>query len=656
MSAASERLAELRAQQSAPVVSPALARLNELRAAQQPEPSFLESAIETITGAERRAALPEDVRDLPELGAGLSAIGTGDFAKDLRISAGLLSSFDPEAQKDIIRKTIPDVKIEEFNGTTVIELPNGQRSVLNAPGLSQADITTGIAQALAFITPARIAGLGRTLLQRIGIGAAGAGATEAALQATTQALGSEQPLDRGQIALAAALGPAAELGTAAVTGGRRLLEATKANIPEQVARVLEQGRVFTSDLFTPTGFVGANLQRLAEKIPVIGTGGLRSAQQQERQQAIRDIAGEFDVDINTPFEEEIISSATRVFNVAQEKAVKFRNQATEELNKGGNVSTVNSLEAVNKQISRQENLGALADQPLLKMLNSVKQELSGDFQRIGQVRTTIHNAITDIGRNVGVLTSGADAALNSVRTALTQDMKNFARDFSRTAREAGDKAGGKAFAQWNASNRIFSDGFQKAKDTALKRVLTKGQATPEVVLTTIRGGKPSDLNRLNANIDATGKQAVRQTIIRDALEKSGGIDDINPTKFINELNRPNTKKAINVFFKGKVGKEFKGFREFLDLTRRAQEAGVITPTGQELLTPGAIIVAIAKPITAIGVGAPIAAGARLFESPQVRNLLIKLSDTTSKEGKEKLIRQLQPLILEESRRARTEER
>ena len=178
MSAASERLAELRAQQAAPSVSPAMARLTELRAVQAraQDPSFLESAREAITGTQRTAALPEDVRDLPELGANLSAIGTGDFAKDLRISAGLLTSFNPEAQKDIIRKTIPDVKFEEFNGTTVIELPNGQRSILNAPGLSQSDITSGIAQALSFIPAGRLAALGKTLAQRVGIGAAGAGA------------------------------------------------------------------------------------------------------------------------------------------------------------------------------------------------------------------------------------------------------------------------------------------------------------------------------------------------------------------------------------------------------------------------------------------------------------------------------------------------
>jgi len=667
MSAASERLAELRALQAkqpatAPIAAPvsaARARLQELRSAQAPAPKpdqgFLAEVKEAITGSQRTAALPEDVQQLPELQS-LFAPETGaGFGTELKIGAGLAATFDPEARKDIIKSAIPNVTFEEFEGTTVVNLPNGERAVINAPGLSTSDVAGGIAQVLSFVPGGQLASLGRTLLQRAGLQAAGAGATEAALQAGAQALGSEQELDKGQIATAAALGPVGEVGTAAVTAGKRVFEAAKREVPEKVAKAIEQGRVFTSDLFPPDTFVGANLQRLAEKIPITGTGPLRSLQQNERQQAVRDIAGEFDVDIDTPFEEEIIGSATRVFEQAQERAKTFRKESVDELVKGGDVNVDNAKAAVVKEIEKQQGLGKKGSQSLINSLEDTLEELTGDFKRIGDIRTTVHNEIADINKPNNVLPSSAEDVLNNVRTAITQDMKTFARDFSKTAKESGDKLGAQALARWNASNRIFADGFQKAKDSQLKKVLTKGEVTPEVALTVVRGGKPSDLKRLNANLDPAGKQAVRQTIIRDAIEKAGGLEDIDPTRFVNELNRPNNRKAAKVFFTGKAGKEFEGLKLFLTKTKRAQQAGTLTPTGQELIAPlTGVLLGVASPI-AVPVGGAISASARIFESPKIRDLLIKLESVPSTEGKEKIFRELQPLISEEVRRRSTSE-
>ena len=190
----------------------------------QQEPSFLESAQEAITGAQRTAALPEDVRGLPEFGTG-GALGISkqgvDTGDALRISAGLLTTFDEKAQADIIRSAIPDAKIEDFDGTTVIELPNGNRSVLNAPGMSRQDANTAIAQVLSFLPAGKIATLGTNLLSRVGIGAASSGATEAGLQAATQALGSEQDVDTTSIALATGLGGAAEVAAPAIQAVRQ---------------------------------------------------------------------------------------------------------------------------------------------------------------------------------------------------------------------------------------------------------------------------------------------------------------------------------------------------------------------------------------------------------------------------------------------------
>jgi len=629
------------------------AALDEFFAQGSPAPQDT-GILETITGTQRTAALPQDVQQLPELASLTSPVTTGDFGSDIQIAAGLLTSFDEDDRKDIIKNAVPDVTFEEFEGTTVVNLPNGQRAVLNAAGLSTSDVLAGIAQTLSFVPAGGIASLGRNLAQRLTLGGAASGATEAGLQTATQALGSEQGIDEGQVAAATILGGASELAPAAITGGRQLIEAAKKEIPQQVSEALQQGRVFTSDLFPPDTFIGANLQRLAEKIPVVGTGNLRSTQQAERQQAARDFAGEFNIDLDTPFEEEIVSSAGRVFDRARERASNLRNQAVESLRGGGNVETPQTREVIEQEIARQEGLGARADNALLTSLRAIQNELSGNFQRIGDIRTTVNHQITDIGRNNSPIASGGDAALNNVRRALTDDMTTFARDFSRRARRAGAEEDGRAFNRWQASNRIFAEGFENARDAQLKKVLTKGEATPEVVLTTLRGGKTSDLRRLNNNLDAEGRQAARQTLLKEVFDKSGGLDEINPTRLINELQRPNIRKATNVFFTGNAKKELEGFKTYLDLTRRAQQAGVVTATGQELLAPGAALAAGIAPEIAIPVLATVSGGARVFESPAVRDLMIRLGQTEAREGQERLLREFRPLILAESRREKEE--
>lgn len=185
------------------------------------EPGFLAQAQEAITGSQRTAALPEDIQKLPELGSVTSPVTTGEFGSDIQIAAGLLTSFDPDARKDIIKNAVPGVTFEEVNDTTVVNLPNGQRAVLNAPGLSQSDLITGIGQALSFVPAGLISSIPRHLAQRIGLGAVTSGATEAGLQATSQALGSEQAIDKGQVATAAALGGAGEVVAPAIQAVRQ---------------------------------------------------------------------------------------------------------------------------------------------------------------------------------------------------------------------------------------------------------------------------------------------------------------------------------------------------------------------------------------------------------------------------------------------------
>lgn len=182
-------------------------------------PGIMETELrrsEPWTGRQRIAETPE-LGTLPEFGA----TPEGDT---LRIAAGLLSTFQPQAQVDMIKAAIPEAQFTSTpDGSVIIEVPTAdgetRRSVLNRPGLSPQDVTTTIAQTLAFVSPARLAGLGKSLMAKIGLGGAGAAATEQGLQELGMALGREER-DPTSTALAGALGGAAETVIPAIQGIR----------------------------------------------------------------------------------------------------------------------------------------------------------------------------------------------------------------------------------------------------------------------------------------------------------------------------------------------------------------------------------------------------------------------------------------------------
>jgi hypothetical protein len=204
-----------------------------------------------FTGSERISATPE-LGELPEF-------GTTQEGDTFKMALGLLSTFDPQAQKDIIQEQIPGVVFETTpDGSTIIEVPTEaggtRRSVLNRPGFSPQDLTTATAQVLSFVPAGRIANLGKTLAQKVGIGAAAAGATEQALQEGGVALGREER-DPVSTAIAAGTGGLAEAVVPAIQSFRAGRQASKvgaaADEIEQVAESVNVAQEATSQTGVP---------------------------------------------------------------------------------------------------------------------------------------------------------------------------------------------------------------------------------------------------------------------------------------------------------------------------------------------------------------------------------------------------------------------
>ena len=174
----------------------------------QPEeqgPSGWEKFGDIFTGSLRQTPETESLQEIsaaPEM----NALSWGAA----KASFGTLFSGDEEATKDILKNNLNADFRKDEKGNLIAILPSGEYMV-NAPGLSGQDVTRAGAQALAFLTPSKLATLPKSLLGKLGAGAAVGAGTEVAIQGIEHATGSEQDFRGKDIATAAALGSAGEL-------------------------------------------------------------------------------------------------------------------------------------------------------------------------------------------------------------------------------------------------------------------------------------------------------------------------------------------------------------------------------------------------------------------------------------------------------------
>lgn len=182
---------------------------------------------------------PSDLPDLPEFNAPApTASGTAKTA------LGLLTSNDPAAHVDILRKNYPGIQFRqarsEENGEDYLIAfwtdENGQehKGYVNAPGFSGRDASALTAQALAYLPAARF-GQGMSMLtgtakravpglaSRFGRTAAASAATRAGLDAAAGPLGSDQGINWPEVAVTGAAGGAAEVAAPIVSGTYRAL-------------------------------------------------------------------------------------------------------------------------------------------------------------------------------------------------------------------------------------------------------------------------------------------------------------------------------------------------------------------------------------------------------------------------------------------------
>ncbi len=193
----------------------------------------------------------------------------------------------------------------------------GYEAVINKPGFSAQDVLQTIGLVGQYLPAAKVTTAIKTLVPRIAVAATTSGATEAAIQAGQSALGGE--FDPEDVALATAFAAVPEIIAKPAVGlalktkeliARNLPEAVPASIRSALAFAERMGyKVTSSDALNE--FLTAPQRiflKITERIPVFGTQRIKNAQKAQRADALKKMADEFGIDIETDLGQEIAES------------------------------------------------------------------------------------------------------------------------------------------------------------------------------------------------------------------------------------------------------------------------------------------------------------------------------------------------------------
>ncbi len=581
----------------------------------QPAEQARESSFtDMFTGADR---MTQEMEELPHLGR---APEMNEFSgSSLKANLATFTTGDENELKKIFKQQFGDnVSFrEDAKKNIIVDFPSGSYP-LNKPGLSPQDVPKFMADLLMFNPAARAASIPGALTKSA-IG-------ETVLEGTDVALGGD--FSKADVGISTALGGAGKvLEDVISTAYRSMVGKNKPQADELLKAADEAGiSLMTSDVLPPKNIVSKGFQQTAEKIPVAGTAGKRAGQQAEREAAVSEIAEKYGSFSYKSIVDSLKESKNKIKSAAGSVLGKTANKLDDALNYelgptlGGGLPMDNTKSAIAraKELFSKpgviQSKGAMSDlETLIKAIDEAPQT----FTTLKENRTAFREIVNGADKaERSQLTSRGKSILENVESSMTADMKKFARK-NLSQRD---------YSKWLKANKVYAEEAIKMTKTKLKNVLDKGDITPEAVETMLFSKKPSELKNLYSSLGSDGRKNARAAIVSKIINNlSKRVDGVSPNSFATELGKH--KDQIDTFFKGQDRKQLRGLEVALNATRRAQDAAVSTPTGQQAILLGQVAAVAADPITAIATGGSLGAIARVYESNSVKHALLKLAGT-----------------------------
>ncbi|KLV49550.1 hypothetical protein [Citrobacter sp. MGH100] len=412
---------------------------------------------------------------------------------------------------------------------------------------------------------------------------------------------------------------ATDLGTGVVLGGAinqlgRAAGAAYRGVRGTIAPEAQQAIQFanaadvplhTTDVLQPNSRVGRMAQTTAENIPFAGTSTMRANQQEARSQLVDEFASRFG-----EYDPSIVVGSLKSKASGIRHAAGSRIQNVESQIGNLNVQPSRAIQQIDDELANMQRLGTVSDAETISKLQAYRNELDSgnvDFRLLRDLRTQFRQDVK--GERVKFMNK-SEAAVNRVYNALTQDMHQA----------VGQSLGNETVNKLKQADAIWANEADKLKNTRLKTVLQKGDLTPEVVNNMLFSKNKSEVQNLYRSVGQVGRAQMRNGIIGKAMEKSGG----SPDQFLRQVNMMSNQTGIT--FKGRDAAYLKGLKNYLESTKRAGQAGVTTPTGQQTI-PFILGIGSATNPALVGVGGGYGLLARMYESEPARNAMLRLANT-----------------------------
>lgn len=419
---------------------------------------------------------------------------------------------------------------------------------------------------------------------------------------------------------------ATDLGTGVVLGGAinqlgRAAGAAYRSIRGTIAPEAQQAIQFanaadvplhTTDVLQPNSRVGRMAQTTAENIPFAGTSTMRANQQEARSQLVDEFASRFG-----EYDPSIVVGSLKAKSSGIRRAAGNRLEQVQNAMAGVNIQPSRAIQQIDNEIADLQKLGGAADNETISKLKVYRDELSRNAGASGpmamdlQQLSALHSQFRqDVKGERQALINRSEAAVNRVYNAMTGDIDSA----------IGQNLGNDTLRRYKQANAIYADEANKLQNTRLKNVIMKGDLTPEVVNNMLFSKNKSEVQNLYRSVGQVGRAQMRNGIIGKAMEKSGG----SPDQFLRQVNLMSNQTGIA--FKGRDAAYLKGLKKYLESTKRAGQAGVTTPTGQQTI-PFILGIGSATNPALVGAGGGYGLLARMYESEPARNAMLRLANT-----------------------------
>lgn len=412
---------------------------------------------------------------------------------------------------------------------------------------------------------------------------------------------------------------AADLGTGVALGGAinqlgRAAGAAYRGIRGTIAPEAQQAIQFanaadvplhTTDVLQPNSRVGRMAQTTAENIPFAGTSTMRANQQEARSQLVDEFASRFG-----EYDPSIVVGSLKAKTSGIRKAAGNRLEQVQSAMTGVNIQPTRAIQQIDDEIGKLQKLGQVADTDTISKLQAYRNELAKgdvDLEQLSRLRTQFR---MDVRGERTQMPPPAEAAVQRVYRAMTGDIDN----------SIGQNLGNDTLRRYKQANSVYADEASKLQNTRLRNVLMKGDLTPEVVNNMLFSKNKSEVQNLYRSVGQVGRSQMRNGIIGKAMEKSGG----SPDQFLRQVNLMSNQTGIA--FKGRDAAYLKGLKNYLESTKRAGQAGVTTPTGQQTI-PFILGIGSATNPALVGAGGGYGLLARMYESEPARNAMLRLANT-----------------------------